>query len=380
MKRVSILGSTGSIGVQALEVVQAQGFEVVALTAHRNVKLLEQQIRRFRPKFAALADQNAAKTLAIAVKDTPTKVTSIEDCATQPCDILLNSIVGIAGLEPTLRALEAGNQVALANKESLVAGGALVTKLAHEKSLPILPVDSEHSAVFQCLQGGAGEALARVILTASGGAFFGQTREALEDVTANDALKHPIWRMGAKITVDSATMFNKGLEVIEAAWLFDLPVEQIDVVVHRQGIVHSLAEYNDGAVLAQLGLPDMRLPIQYALTHPERLHMLTKRLNLAELGTLTFEAPDDAVFPAIELCKQAWRMGGLTCAALNGANEAANELFLQGRLRFLDIARCVEEAMYAAPSGAADHLEDIFAADEAARKHVKESGVLLSQP
>jgi len=371
MKKISILGSTGSIGVQALEVIDRLGWQVVALSAHSNAKLLEEQIRRFKPKYAACGQ-------ALNIEDTSTLVISLLECASMPCDILLNSIVGIAGLEPTIAALQAGNALALANKESLVAGGGLVMGLAKQKGLPVLPVDSEHSAIFQCLQGSPGNVLHKIILTASGGACYGKTRAELEHVTAKDALRHPVWDMGAKITVDSATMFNKGLEVIEAAWLFGLPPERIEVLIHRQSIVHSLVEYNDGAVLAQLGLPDMRLPIQYALTYPARVPSPSKRLDLAQLGTLTFEEPDDATFPAINLCRQALRMGGLAPAALNGANEAANALFRQGKLRFLDIFKCVEEAMYAASRDEADSLENIFAADKEAREHVKK--VLLSKP
>jgi len=401
MKRITILGSTGSIGVQALQVIDRLGWQVVALTAHSNEALLHEQARKFGVKHFACGDAEA-----------------VAACAAMPCDIVLNAIVGIAGLRPTIAALEAGNPVALANKESLVAGGSLVMALAKAKGLPILPVDSEHSAIFQCLtptdtaaqchlpQGGgisqqhnfeqrlsipdhakrdsrttlepppwgrcpAGTVgVHKLILTASGGAFFGKTREQLSLVTAADALQHPTWNMGAKITVDSATLFNKGLEVIEAAWLFSVHVDDIDVVVHRQSIVHSLVEYNDGAVLAQLGAPDMQLPIQYALTYPARLPAPAQRLNLTELGKLTFEAVDHTTFPAIELCKTAFRRGGLACAALNGANEQANALFRQGKLRFLDITPAVEQAMLAAPAGDPRNLDDIFAADEAARDYV----------
>ncbi|MCL2530631.1 MAG: 1-deoxy-D-xylulose-5-phosphate reductoisomerase [Oscillospiraceae bacterium] len=351
MKRITILGSTGSIGVQALQVIDRLGWQVVALTAHSNETLLHQQVKQFNVKHFACGNAE-----------------EIAKCAAIPCDIVLNAIVGIAGLVPTIEALRAGNPVALANKESLVAGGSLVMQLAHEKGLPILPVDSEHSAIFQCLQDN--NSPAKLILTASGGAFFGKTREQLAQVTAADALQHPTWNMGAKITVDSATLFNKGLEVIEAAWLFGMHVDDIDVVVHRQSIVHSLVEYNDGAVLAQLGAPDMQLPIQYALTYPARLPMPAQRLNLTETGTLTFEAVDHATFPAIELCKIAWRRGGLACAALNGANEQANALFRQGKLGFLDITPAVQQAMLAAPVGNPNSLDDVFAADKLAREHV----------
>ena len=352
LKRVTILGSTGSIGVQALQVIDRLGWQVVALTAHSNERLLAEQVRKFGVKHYACGNAEA-----------------IAACAAVPCDIVLNAIVGIAGLVPTIEALQAGNPVALANKESLVAAGHLVMNLAKAKGLPILPVDSEHSAIFQCLQDKS--APAKLILTASGGAFFGKTREELSCVTASDALQHPTWNMGAKITVDSATLFNKGLEVIEAAWLFGVHVDDIDVVVHRQSIVHSLVEYNDGAVLAQLGAPDMQLPIQYALSYPARLPMPAQRLNLVELGTLSFEAVDHVAFPSIALCKQAWRRGGLACAALNGANEAANALFRQGKLGFLEITPLVEAAMLAAPAGEPCDLDDVFAADKAAREEVR---------
>ncbi|MDR1928022.1 MAG: 1-deoxy-D-xylulose-5-phosphate reductoisomerase, partial [Oscillospiraceae bacterium] len=293
MKRVTVLGSTGSIGTQALEVVASLGFAVTALTAQGNAALLEKQIRRFAPRYAALKDEAAARDLRVRAADTPTKVLSgaqgIAFCAAQESDCVLNSIVGIAGLRPTLAALEAGIPLALANKESLVAGGALVTRLAAEKKVPILPVDSEHSAIFQCLQGCPSlSSLRRVILTASGGAFFGKTRKELERATLADALRHPSWSMGAKITVDSATMMNKGLEVMEAAWLFGLPPERIEVLIHRQSVVHSMVEYADHSVVAQLGVPDMRIPIQYALTYPERLpSACVPRLKLEEWGTLS---------------------------------------------------------------------------------------------
>lgn len=352
MKRVTILGSTGSIGVQALQVIDRLGWQVAALTAHFNEALLHEQVRKFNVKHFACGNAD-----------------EIAKCAAIPCDIVLNAIVGIAGLRPSMAALEAGNPVALANKESLVAGGSLVMELSRAKGLPILPVDSEHSAIFQCLQDN--NIPEKLILTASGGAFFGKTRSDLAAATAEDALKHPTWNMGAKITIDSATLFNKGLEVIEAAWLFNMHVDDIDVVVHRQSIVHSLVEYNDGAVLAQLGAPDMQLPIQYALTYPSRLPAPAQRVNLAEVGTLTFESVDHQTFPAIELCKAAWRRGGLACAALNGANEQANELFRQNKLGFLDITPAVEQAMLAAPVGDPHSLDDVFAADNAAREEVR---------
>ncbi|MDR0531422.1 MAG: 1-deoxy-D-xylulose-5-phosphate reductoisomerase [Oscillospiraceae bacterium] len=374
-KSIAVLGSTGSIGTQALEVIAALGWRVSALTARRSAALLEEQARRFRPKMAALADEAAARALKQSLRDTDIRVlageSGVAECAAAQCDIALNGIVGVAGLRPSVAALEAGHALALANKESLVAGGAFITRLAREKNLPILPVDSEHSAVFQCLQGLRSKTeLRRVILTASGGAFYGKSREALRHATAADALRHPNWSMGAKITVDSATMFNKGLEIMEAAWLFGLPAERVDVWIHRQSVVHSLIECADGAVLAQFGAPDMRLPIQYALTWPERRACPGKRLNLADWGTLTFEPPDDATFPAMRLCREAYQMGGLAGAVLNGANEAANALFRAGKIGFLEIAALVEAALRGVPHGSAESLDDVFQADQYARERV----------
>ena len=372
MKGVTVLGSTGSIGTQALEVTERLGIEITALTACRGAKLLEAQARKTRPKAVALADEAAARALRISLRDTNIAVLSgpegVAECAAMQCGCVLNGIVGIAGLAPTVAALQAGNPLALANKESLVAGGALVMGLAREKGLPILPVDSEHSAVFQCLQGAPERALRRVILTASGGAFYGKTKEELTGATVEGALNHPTWAMGAKITVDSATMMNKGLGVIEAAWLFGLPAERIDVLVHRQSIVHSLVEFADGAVLAQLGTPDMRLPIQYALTYPERLPSPAGQLDLAACGPLTFTEPDGETFPAIGLCRKAFRRGGLAPAMLNGANEAANALFREGKTGFLDITRLIAAVLEAVPPGEADCLEKILSADRYARE------------
>jgi len=372
MKRITVLGSTGSIGTQALDVIGRLGYGVTALTAQSNAELLEAQARKFHPKAVALSNEAAAKDLATALCDTDIAVLSgpegVAECAAMACDCVLNGIVGIAGLPSTVSALQAGNPIALANKESLVAGGALVTALAREKNLPVLPMDGEHSAIFQCLQGVPEGSLRRIILTASGGAFYGKTKQALARVDAAGALKHPTWAMGAKITVDCATMMNKGLEVIEAAWLFGLPADKIDVLVHRQSIVHSLIELADGAVLAQLSTPDMRLPIQYALTYPERLPSPAGKLDLAACGTLAFEPPDEEAFPAIALCREAFRRGGLAPAVLNGANEAANALFREGKLAFLDITRLVEKVMEAAPPGEAGTLEKILSADRYARE------------
>lgn len=364
-KRITILGSTGSIGTQALEVAKLRGFRVLALAAHSNIRLLEEQIRAFKPSLVAVADEKAAAALKIAVADMPVKVLAglpgVCVCAATACDTVLNGMVGMAGLEPTLAAIAAGNEVALANKETLVAAGALVMREAASNGVRILPVDSEHSAIFQSLQGCSDmKMVRRIILTASGGPFFGKTRTELQTVTLSQALKHPNWSMGAKITVDSATMMNKGLELIEAVWLFGLPERQIDIVVHRQSVVHSLVEYMDGSVIAQLGVPDMRVPIQYALTYPARFESGVKPLRLEEWKTLTFEAPDNEAFPAMRLCRQAVARGGLYPAALNAANEAANRLFREGRIPFLAISARVEKAMETAMPKQDYTLEDVL--------------------
>lgn len=374
---LSILGSTGSIGTQTLDVVRGLGLSVCALAAHSNVSLLEQQIREFRPRLAAVFDPKAAQRLRLAVRDLDVKVVEgmeglCEAASLDEADLVCNSVVGMVGLEPTLAAVEAGKDIALANKETLVAGGALVTERVAAKGVKLLPVDSEHSAIFQCLQGSPGqEAVARLILTASGGPFFGKRREELENITPEQALRHPNWNMGAKITIDSATMMNKGLEVIEASWLFSMPPSRIDVVIHRESVVHSLIEYADYSVLAQLGVPDMRIPIQYAVTYPERFPSPVRRLSLAEWGTLTFYLPDPEAFPAIGAARSVLERGGLAPAALNGANEAAVGLFLEGKLPFLEIARLAEEAAQAQPAGnGAPTLREILDADRAAREYV----------
>ncbi|MDR1734144.1 MAG: 1-deoxy-D-xylulose-5-phosphate reductoisomerase [Oscillospiraceae bacterium] len=375
MKKLTVLGSTGSIGTQALQTAAAAGYAPFALAAGGNVRLLEEQIRLYKPKYAALVDEDAAKELNAAVKDTATRVLggpkAAETLAETPCDMVLNAIVGIAGLPAAVACLRAGNRLALANKESLVAGGALVTRLAKESRNPILPVDSEHSAIFQCLQGIPGAAVQKIILTASGGPFFGKSKEELTNVSLEEALRHPNWSMGAKITVDSATMMNKALELIEACWLFDVPEDKVDVVVHRQSVVHSAVETVDGAVIAQLGAPDMRLPIQYALTYPKRLDGNLPRLSLTEYGTLTFSAPDTDAFPAISLAREAMRSGGLAPCTLNAANEEANTLFRQGRIKFTDISRLVADALQSVPQGNPGKLDDILAADKTTRAYVK---------
>ena len=377
-QKLTILGSTGSIGTQALDVVDKCGYEVVALTGNTNVKTIEEQIRKYKPLYAAMADEKAAKELALAVKDTSTKVLFGKDgvceCAEAgETDTVLNSVVGIAGLEPTLRAIEKGKNIALANKETLVAGGSLVMKKAKEKGVAILPVDSEHSAVFQCLQGmNKKEELKSIILTASGGPFFGKTRADLQSVTLREALNHPNWSMGAKITVDSATMMNKGLELIEAVWLFDVDPRDIDIVVHRESIVHSLIEYRDNSVIAQLGVPDMRIPIQYALTYPNRFESPVRKLNLWEYSNLTFYKPDYDTFRCINICRDAITKGGLYPCVANGANEMANELFRKEKIGFLQIAELVEKAMNEADFSTDNYtLSDVLEADRWARERVQ---------
>lgn len=372
IKSLAVLGSTGSIGTQALEVAKMHSMKIEALTANSRTDILENQIRKFNPKMAAVADEKAAADLKIRVADTDTKVLSgaegVKECASCGAEAVLNSIVGIAGLAPTLSAIEAGSTLALANKESLVTGGRLVIDAAAKRGASILPVDSEHSAIFQSIQGCKDKKqIKRLILTASGGPFFGKKKEELVNVTVEQALKHPNWSMGAKITVDSATMMNKGLELIEAAWLFGMSADKIDILVHRQSVIHSLVEYEDNSVIAQLGVPDMRIPIQYALTYPDRFESPVKHLDLAEFATLTFENPDYETFSCINLCRRAFEKGGLYPAAVNAANEKANELFRQGKIKFTDIPYAVGEALENAESKADFTLEDVFELDRQIR-------------
>ena len=375
-KNLSILGSTGSIGTQSLETARKCGYSVSALSAYSNVDLIEEQIREFKPQVAALVDENAAKELKNRVSDMDVKVLSgiegVCECArVESADTVINSVVGMAGLKPTLSAIEANKKIALANKETLVAGGLLVTTKAKEKGVDILPVDSEHSAIFQCLQGQpTNKALKRIILTASGGPFFGKTREELEKVTVADALKHPNWSMGQKITIDSATMMNKGLELIEAVWLFSVHPSKIEIVVHRESIIHSAVEYDDNAVIAQLGLPDMKIPIQYALTYPERIESLTGELDLTKLGTLSFYKPDYETFRCMDICREAITRGGLYPAFANSANEQANLMFRKGEIGFLQIAELVEKVMNEAPKVETYTVDDVYEADDLARKLV----------
>lgn len=379
MKTIAVLGSTGSIGVQSLDVAEKSGYKVDALTANRDFRKLEEQIRKFRPKYAALSDVAAAAELRLRVRDTDTKVYSgaegVSLCAEMSeADTVIDSIVGLAGLTPALKVLESGKHLALANKEALVAGGSIVLDAAKKHNRQILPVDSEHSAIFQCLQGSPSDkALKKIILTASGGPFFGKKREDLEKVTAADALKHPNWDMGAKITIDSASMFNKGLELIEAHFLFGVAPENIDILVHRESIIHSLIEYNDNSVIAQLGLPDMRIPIQYALTYPERYPSPVNELDLADIGRLTFFRPDYEVFDCLNICREAISMGGLYPAAVNSANEEANRLFREGKIGFLDLGKLIRTAFSVTQDKKDYTLEDIYETDRLARKAVNDA-------
>lgn len=375
-KSLSILGSTGSIGTQSLDVARLRGYTVEALTAYSDVARMETQIREFHPKTVAMVEEKAAADLKVRVADTNTKVLSGKDgvcaCArADGADTVLNSVVGMAGLEPTLAAIDAKKKLALANKETLVAGGQLVMEAAKKNGVSILPVDSEHSAIFQALQGRpANAALKKIILTASGGPFFGKTKKELEKVTVADALKHPNWEMGAKITVDSATMMNKGLELIEAVWLFSVRPQDVQIVVHRESIVHSAVEYTDNSVIAQLGLPDMRIPIQYALTYPERFESPVGELSLSEIGKLTFFEPDYDTFQCINLCRTAINKGGLFPAAVNSANEQANAMFRRGEIGFLDIAARAAKVLETAPQKERYTLEDVLETDRWARETV----------
>lgn len=380
MKRtLSILGSTGSIGRQTLKVAEACGYKVAALTVNRSVELAEAQAREFRPKLLAAVDESAAADLRVRLADTDIKVLSgqaglLEAASLPEADTVVTAIVGVAGLRPTLAAIDCGKRIALANKETLVCAGELVMARAKEKGAEIVPVDSEHSAIFQCLQGckDRGE-VRRLIITASGGPFYGKSCKELSLVTKEQALRHPNWTMGAKITIDSATLMNKGLEFIEAMRLYAMPPERIQVVVHRESIVHSLVEFEDGAVLAQLGSADMCLPIQYALTWPERMPGPAKPLDLLSCPPLTFQRPDPDTFRCLGLALECAEKGGTSTAVLNGANEAAVGLFLEDKISFLDIPRLVEGALDRAPVLDAPGLDDIFEADRAAREAVYQS-------
>lgn len=377
MQTIAILGSTGSIGTQALELVRLhpEEFRVVALTARSSREKLFEQVREFRPEVAGLTDPIPMSEIPEDVRfcrwvmgEEALRVAAAE----VPADMVLVSVVGIAGLQSVMDALGANRQVLLANKEALVTGGHLVMDAAKRIGKPILPVDSEHSAIFQCLQGAGGNQPVRLLLTASGGPFRTWTREQMQNATRAQALKHPNWSMGAKITIDSASMFNKALEIIEAHWLFDMPPEKIQVVVHPQSIVHSAVEFADGAVLAQLGVPDMRVPIAYAMTYPRRIPTGSKPLDLFSIGTLTFEPGDPVRFPALRLAGECLNAGGAACTILNGANEIAVAAFLRDVIPFGAISRIVEGTLEACGAMPADTLDDIFHADLEARRVAKE--------
>ena len=351
MKKIAILGSTGSIGTQTLEVVRENGdIQVLGLAAGNNIKLLEEQIREFRPKFAAVWSEEKAKELRDKVKDLDVKILSgmeglIEISILPESEILVTAIVGMIGLRPTIAAIKAGKDIALANKETLVTAGHIIMPLAKEYNVKILPVDSEHSAIFQSLQGNNRSELHKILLTASGGPFRGRTREELMNIQVEDALKHPNWEMGRKITIDSSTLVNKGLEVIEAKWLFDVDIDQVEVVVHPQSIIHSMVEYVDGAIIAELGTPDMKLPIQYALYYPERRFLPGDRVNFATLSQLTFEKPDLETFPGLRLAFEAGKAGGSLPTVYNAANELAVSKFLNRKIKYLEIPEIIETCM-----------------------------------
>lgn len=373
---IAILGSTGSIGTQTLAVAREyKGIGVKAITAHSNIKLMEEQIREFKPELAAVTDEEKAKELKIRVADTGTKVTGgseglLEAASHHSAETVVTAVVGISGLEPTIEAIKAKKNIALANKETLVTGGHIVTALAKRYKTAILPVDSEHSAIFQSLMGNHRKELKRILLTASGGPFFGKKKSELTNITPEDALKHPNWHMGAKVTIDSSTLVNKGLEIIEAKWLFDVDIDKIKVLVHRQSIIHSMVEFVDNGIIAQLGAPDMRLPIQFALTYPNRLPMKGNELDFSALSGLTFDEPDTETFYALELAKKAGRDGGTLPTVFNGADEAAVDLFLKGRLPYLGITEAIQRAMETVASTEEPTLEEILEADKAAKETV----------
>ena len=378
MKHVSILGSTGSIGRQSLDVIEKLGnMKVVALTAGTSVGLMAEQCRKFVPELAVMASKEAAEKLAAEIADLPIRVSwgesgLIEAAELPSADCVITAVVGMVGLKPTLAAIRAKKRIGLANKETLVCAGEIVMREAKAHNVEIIPVDSEHSAIFQCLMGNAAHRqIRKIILTCSGGPFFGRKREELQHVTRADALKHPNWKMGAKITIDCSTLMNKGLEVIEAMRLYDLPLEQVQVLIHRQSIVHSMVEYVDGAVMAQLGAPDMRLPIQLALTYPERCECPVEKLDLTA-QPLVFSHPNLESFPCLRLAMEAAKLGGTACPVMNGANEAAVALYLEDKIGFYDIYELVKGAMDAIPFIADPTLEQVLECDAAARKYVLE--------
>ncbi len=374
MDDIVLLGSTGSIGTQTLDVCRAHNIRLKALSANGNTKQLERQAREFRPEFVAIADESRYGDLKTRLADTDIKVISgidgIRELAALKCGRVVNSVVGMVGLLPTLSAIEAVNDIALANKETLVSGGKLVTEAVKRHGVKLLPIDSEHSAIFQCLIGAGENRYSKIILTASGGPFYGQTRSQLENVTREQALRHPNWSMGVKITIDSATLMNKGLELIEAVWLFAARPEQVEIVVQRQSIIHSAVEFEDGAIIAQLGSADMRLPIQLALTYPKRLSCPAKRLSLFDVGELTFGRADEETFTCLAAAKKAITMGGNAPCIVNCANEAAVSLFLRDKIRFLDIGEAVNSALADVNYITDPSLDDILETRAEAEKYV----------
>ncbi len=374
---VSILGSTGSIGRQTLDIIDNLQIPVAALTAGTNVERMTQQCRKYRPALAVMASEEAAKELQNAISDLPTRVSwgeegLIEAATIEKADCVITAVVGMVGLKPTLAAIRAGKRIGLANKETLVCAGELVMAEAKKYNTEIIPVDSEHSAIFQCLMGShSKEEIKRIILTCSGGPFFGMGKDQLQAVTKADALRHPNWKMGEKITIDCATLMNKGLEVIEAMRLYDLPLEQVDVVIHRQSIVHSMVEFTDGAVMAQMGTPDMRLPIQLAMTYPERKNCPVDALDLLTCGSLTFVQPDTEAFPCLALARKCAKLGGTACPAMNGANEEAVAMYLNDEIGFYDIYDLVSKAVDEVPFIQNPTLEQILETDSLARQAVR---------
>lgn len=377
MKKIAILGSTGSIGTQTLEVVETQGDIVVtALAAGSNIKLLEEQTRKFLPKLVCVWEEEKARELAVSIKDLPVRVVfgieGLIEVATEPsAEIVVTAVVGMIGIRPTIAAMEAGKDIALANKETLVTAGHIIMPLAKKRGVNIFPVDSEHSAIFQCLNGENKKTIHKVLLTASGGPFRGKTREELKAVQVEDALKHPNWSMGRKITIDSSTMVNKGLEVMEAKWLFDVDMDQVEVVVQPKSIIHSMVEFKDGAVMAQLGTPDMKLPIQYALYYPERRFLPGERLDFWSLKEIAFEKPDMVNFPGLSLAYQAGKRGGTLPTVFNAANERAVEKFLSREISYLSITDIIEGAMSGHTVKENPSVEEILEAENAAYEYIE---------
>ncbi len=374
IKNIALLGSTGSIGTQTLDVCRMHGIKPIALCAAKNTALLEKQAREFMPEAVCIYDENRYSDMKQRLSDTDIKVLcgmdGLCEVSSLKTDAVVNSVVGMVGLRPTLAALDAGNKVALANKETLVTGGELVMKKAKEKNLPILPIDSEHSAIFQSLMASGGSSIERILLTASGGPFFGYSYEKLKTVTKAQALKHPNWNMGQKITTDSATLMNKGLELIEAVWLFGVTPEKVEVNVHRQSILHSAVEFEDGSVIGQMGVPDMRIPIQFALTYPERLPSPAKRLSLFDVGTMTFEKADEETFLCLKYAKKMITRGGTACTVLNSANEAAVGLFLEDKIPFYRIGELVADACENVREHKEVTLGNILDSENTAREYV----------